>query len=217
MSNAILESPSAERNKGPIFDSVLSPIVLPRLLLNNGDADITATNNSLKVLELAAGCGVHTVHFITSIRSSYPSLTKLEWIPSDPDEEARRSIDERVRLMMEAAAADTDSNNGLSSCVVHNANGWILGDRGGTACQDGIRDKGDAGSSTAGTGSGDNTDYESYKQYFDLILCINMIHITPWEATLGLMHCAGTVLRSGGILMCYGPYKVNGTAVESNL
>jgi hypothetical protein len=142
MSNTILESPSAEQNKGPIFDTVLSPIVLPRLLPNDSDTKdntvAAVTNNSLRVLELAAGCGVHTEHFITSIRSSYPSLTKLEWMPSDPDEEARRSIDERVRLMMEAAAADTDSNNGLSSCVVHNANGWILGEKGGTACQDGI-------------------------------------------------------------------------------
>ena len=47
--------------------------------------------------------------------------------------------------------------------------------------------------------------------------CINMIHIAPWSATLGLMECAGKVLRKGGMLVCYGPYKVGGTAVESNI
>ena len=53
--------------------------------------------------------------------------------------------------------------------------------------------------------------------YFDLVLCINMMHIAPWEATLGLMECAGSVLRDGGLLVTYGPYKVGGDAVESNM
>jgi Protein of unknown function (DUF938) len=51
---------------------------------------------------------------------------------------------------------------------------------------------------------------------FDMILNCNMIHISPWEATLGLMKVAGKKLRSGGSLVLYGPYKVNGTYVESN-
>jgi hypothetical protein len=52
---------------------------------------------------------------------------------------------------------------------------------------------------------------------FKLILCINMIHISPWEATIGLFRLAKENVVSGGILYCYGPYKVGGTAVESNL
>ena len=44
-----------------------------------------------------------------------------------------------------------------------------------------------------------------------------MIHIAPWGATLGLAECAGRALRRGGILVCYGPYKVGGTAAQSNL
>lgn len=45
---------------------------------------------------------------------------------------------------------------------------------------------------------------------FDAIVCINMIHISPWQATQGLMRTAGALLRDGGILYLYGPYKRNG-------
>jgi Protein of unknown function (DUF938) len=42
------------------------------------------------------------------------------------------------------------------------------------------------------------------------IATINMIHISPWSATLGLMAGAGTLLPPGGILYLYGPYKQKG-------
>jgi hypothetical protein len=51
----------------------------------------------------------------------------------------------------------------------------------------------------------------------NLMICINMIHISPWSATLGLFALANQLLPSNGILVTYGPYKENGTAVESNL
>jgi hypothetical protein len=38
---------------------------------------------------------------------------------------------------------------------------------------------------------------------------INMIHISPWSACLGLMAGACRILTSGGILYLYGPYKIN--------
>jgi hypothetical protein len=41
----------------------------------------------------------------------------------------------------------------------------------------------------------------------DAILCSNMIHIAPWQATLDLMRGAGHVLPDGGVLFLYGPYK----------
>lgn len=40
----------------------------------------------------------------------------------------------------------------------------------------------------------------------DAILCINMIHISPWAATLGLMRGAARLLPPGGPLLLYGPY-----------
>ncbi|MBX3641810.1 MAG: DUF938 domain-containing protein [Rubrivivax sp.] len=44
----------------------------------------------------------------------------------------------------------------------------------------------------------------------DAVLCINVIHISPWEATLALMAGAGMVLPAGGVLLTYGPYQRGG-------
>jgi hypothetical protein len=82
----------------------------------------------------------------------------------------------------------------------------------------------------------DNEEKEENKnKNIDLIVCINMIHISSWDATIGLMKLANKHLREdsnsnedenenddndnydGGYLYCYGPYKVNGNAVQSNL
>jgi SAM-dependent methyltransferase len=41
----------------------------------------------------------------------------------------------------------------------------------------------------------------------DAILCSNMIHIAPWEATPALLEGAGQVLSNGGVLILYGPYR----------
>ncbi|ABA22439.1 Protein of unknown function DUF938 [Trichormus variabilis ATCC 29413] len=42
------------------------------------------------------------------------------------------------------------------------------------------------------------------------IVNINMIHISPWSACLGLLAGAGRILPPGGILYLYGPYKQGG-------
>ena len=40
----------------------------------------------------------------------------------------------------------------------------------------------------------------------DAMVCINMVHISPWQATVGLMAGAGQVLPSGAPLVLYGPF-----------
>jgi len=42
------------------------------------------------------------------------------------------------------------------------------------------------------------------------IVNINMIHIAPWSACLGLMAGANRLLAAGGILFLYGPFKREG-------
>jgi SAM-dependent methyltransferase len=41
----------------------------------------------------------------------------------------------------------------------------------------------------------------------DAIVCINMVHISPWQATLDLMSGAARVLGRGAVLFLYGPYR----------
>ena len=51
----------------------------------------------------------------------------------------------------------------------------------------------------------------------DGIICINMVHISPWEATLGLVRGAAAILPPTAPLYLYGPYKREGFAtVPSN-
>lgn len=44
------------------------------------------------------------------------------------------------------------------------------------------------------------------------ILCINMVHISPWATTAGLMRGAGRRLGPGAPLYLYGPYRQAGVA-----
>ncbi len=44
----------------------------------------------------------------------------------------------------------------------------------------------------------------------DVVLCINMIHISPWASTVGLIRGAARVLPPDGLLFIYGPYKRDG-------
>jgi len=41
----------------------------------------------------------------------------------------------------------------------------------------------------------------------DAILCVNMVHISPWAATLGLLRGAAALLRPSAPLILYGPYR----------
>lgn len=162
------DSPSAQRNKEPIWN-VLKTKVLPALPAN---AEPT------RVLEIAAGCGVHSHHFSLQMLQEQPGFL---WYPSDPDETSRASI--------QAYLEDETALKGKLQPPVDVA----------------LKE----------TGAFDDAGIRGV--VFDFMLCINMIHISPWTATLGLFQVASQQLVDGGILYLYGPYKVNGTAAPSNL
>lgn len=44
----------------------------------------------------------------------------------------------------------------------------------------------------------------------DAVLAINMVHISPWSATEGLVRGATRILPAGGLLYLYGPYRSGG-------
>lgn len=51
----------------------------------------------------------------------------------------------------------------------------------------------------------------------DGIVCINMIHIAPFAAAEGLFAGAAALLKPGGKLFLYGPFKRHGQTAPSNL
>lgn len=129
-------APATERNRDPIAT------VLRQELPDAG-----------LVLEVASGTGEHIVHFA----GLFPAL---HWQPTDPDPQARDSIEAWA-----AAHANIRPPLDLDAAASH----WPI----------------DAA---------------------DAILCINMVHISPWESTLGLMAGAGRLLPPGAPLILYGPY-----------
>lgn len=40
------------------------------------------------------------------------------------------------------------------------------------------------------------------------VVCINMVHISPWESSLGLLEGSAVILKAGAPLILYGPWIV---------
>jgi hypothetical protein len=153
-------------------------------------------------LEVAAGCGVHTTFFASKLTEDHPfHFSALHWIATDPDPPSLQSLRERVREyhMATAAGSTTSSTDAVAKnqCTFQILP-MTLGNEG--ILEDNARDA-----------------IHKLQDSLNLMICINMIHISPWSATVGLFRVAKESLCRGGILMTYGPYKQNGTAVPSNL
>jgi hypothetical protein len=141
-------APATLRNREPIL-TILRQVLPP-----------TGT-----ILEISSGTGEHAMFMA-------PELAPHRWLPSDPNPEARASI-----------------------------NSWINA----TAC-DNIYPPIDLDASTP------SWLVESMKLDAPIaaIVNINMIHIAPISACLGLFAGASRILPSRGILYLYGPFKQNG-------
>lgn len=146
--------PASVRNTPPLL-GVLTRIFSPARLQRG------------TVLEIASGSGYHASAFAAA-------LPHLSWQPTDPDEDARRSI----------AAYVTDA--GLANLRPPIAL--------------------------------DVRDAEWPVRAAEAIVCINMIHISPWAATVGLFEGAGRTLSRGQTLLTYGPYAIDGDfQAQSNI
>ena len=173
-----MDSPSAQRNKDPIW-RILQSTIIPSLIKEGKES-----SSALNVLEIAAGCGIHTTYFVEKM---VENKMAVHWYPTDPDPPSLQSLQERVEDSMRTLPDDYQIAKPLKL----------------TLDGEGIMEH-------------DTKDILG-SQTMNLIICINMIHISPWSATLGLFELASQRLCSGGILMTYGPYKVNGNAAPSNL
>jgi SAM-dependent methyltransferase len=119
------------------------------------------------VLEIASGTGEHITHFAAAWAGE-----ALQFLPSDPDAEARASIDAWVR---DLGLRNVQPAKALDAA----ATSWPVAKA-------------------------------------DVVLCINMVHISPWSATDGLLRGAARILAPGGLLYLYGPYRRSGTMALSN-
>ncbi|KAB7502242.1 hypothetical protein Anas_07795 [Armadillidium nasatum] len=53
---------------------------------------------------------------------------------------------------------------------------------------------------------------------YDMLVSVNLVHITPWRCSEGLFRLAGKALRPDGVALTYGPYSVHGKITpESNV
>ena len=51
-------------------------------------------------------------------------------------------------------------------------------------------------------------------QSADAVLCINMIHISPWESCISLFDEASTILSREGVVYLYGPFTIGGKHIS---
>ena len=50
----------------------------------------------------------------------------------------------------------------------------------------------------------------------DAIVCINLLHISPWDAALGLFAGAARTLSAGALLFVYGPFRFSGAFTSAS-
>lgn len=143
------------------------------------------------VLEIASGTGEHAAFFA----ERFPNL---DWQPSDIHPDALASIG----AWREQAALPN-----LRRPISLNA-----------ASEDWPLARGDAVLSIKMDSDSCDDPRPAEKRGFNVVLNLNMVHISPWSAALGLLDGAARVLKRGGALILYGPWLQAGVeTAPSNL
>ena len=149
-------SPSAERNKVPIFEA------LQRFLPASG-----------VVLEVGSFTGQHCSYFAQQICAmSATSRPRCQWQPTDYEDQRFAEIQQRVRESGEDAQAMVRTPRMLNLLDAK----WEA-----NFAADGVQ----------------------------LVLCSNVVHITEWQASVGLFRGSGAILGTGARLLLYGPQIIN--------
>lgn len=178
----------------------------------------------LHILEIASGSGQHICHFAKA-------LPNVQWYPSDPDMAARASIAAWVdHEGLENVAAPQmldvllDDWASQAKKAAHNRQIFLHVDEAiqrvseGAVPQEIISQKGTSqedtsqGSISSEASSNSQLSEDAGRRVntelrFDVILCINMVHISPWQASIGLFRGAADIIQPGGYLYLYGPYR----------
>ena len=188
MSSSIIPCGPASRNKQPILDAI-KPI-LDQIYTSSTKSksdSSTMMMNTLNVLEIAAGTGEHGSFF-------KKALPYLSYLPTEPDINCHESIlawSRELQVPIESPIA-FDVNSIGSSEIINNPSS--------TMAELNLQKL--PTTFTIGT---------------DAIICINMIHISAFQSTYSLFKLGQLIIKSGGVICLYGPYKVGGAMVESNI
>ncbi len=144
-------------------------------------------------LETASGTGQHIAYFARR-------FSGLKWQPSDMSPVALASI---------RAWRDESGLDNLLPPIFLDVLGspWPLESLVGTGVSVGDDSPAAPGSSPH-PGTGSRSGVAGEPASLDVVININMIHISPWECCQALLRGAGRYLVPGGLLFLYGPYRV---------
>lgn len=180
-----LLSPSVARNKLPILNVLRTQV--ETLLRPESPQKV------VRVLEVASGAGEHAAFFCSQI-------PHLLYQPSEPDVTMADSIIAWSRDLGVASSSDSDSEaqSHISAAPSSSSTSTVLMPLSVGADQ--LTDVSFLPPCMLGQ-------HPSSAGVVDLLLCINMIHISPFSSTLQLFEAARAVLRPGGLVLLYGPFR----------